>query len=185
VGVGPGSPVSTRGADNARRPGVARCSARAAANLTDHSRRGRHWSGSRVLRGAWRDRGITRRRRRLLPGGRHDPGPLGARRARRRQRRGRWRRLGRRHPRPQRRVLGRRSTGSLPKPQLREPRSGRAGAPTVWGGYSGIFIDPDGHACEIAHTPAGSSATTGPFGSIDRRATRPHGLRTTRIAAHL
>jgi hypothetical protein len=99
-----------------------------------------------------------------------------------RQRRGRWRRLGRRHPRPQRRVLGRRSTASLPKPQLREPRSGRAGAPTVWGGYSGIFIDPDGHAWEIAHTPAGSSATTGPFGSIDRRATRTDGLRTTRIA---
>jgi uncharacterized protein len=30
---------------------------------------------------------------------------------------------------------------------------GRAGAPTVWGGYSGIFIDPDGHPWEIAHNP--------------------------------
>lgn len=48
---------------------------------------------------------------------------------------------------------GRRSTGSLPKPQLREPRSGRAGAPTVWGSYSGIFIDPDGHAWEIRPHP--------------------------------
>jgi len=30
---------------------------------------------------------------------------------------------------------------------------GRVGAPTVWGGYSGIFIDPDGHPWEIAHNP--------------------------------
>ena len=29
----------------------------------------------------------------------------------------------------------------------------RAGAETVWGGYSGIFIDPDGHPWEIAHNP--------------------------------
>jgi catechol 2,3-dioxygenase-like lactoylglutathione lyase family enzyme len=30
---------------------------------------------------------------------------------------------------------------------------GRPGAPTVWGGYSGIFIDPDGHPWEVAHNP--------------------------------
>ncbi len=30
---------------------------------------------------------------------------------------------------------------------------GRPGAETVWGGYSGIFIDPDGHPWEIAHNP--------------------------------
>jgi predicted lactoylglutathione lyase len=29
----------------------------------------------------------------------------------------------------------------------------RRGAETFWGGYSGIFIDPDGHAWEIAHNP--------------------------------
>ena len=29
----------------------------------------------------------------------------------------------------------------------------RGGAETFWGGYSGIFIDPDGHAWEIAHNP--------------------------------
>jgi predicted lactoylglutathione lyase len=29
----------------------------------------------------------------------------------------------------------------------------RAGAPTVWGGYSGVFIDPDGHPWEVAHNP--------------------------------
>jgi catechol 2,3-dioxygenase-like lactoylglutathione lyase family enzyme len=30
---------------------------------------------------------------------------------------------------------------------------GRAGAPTFWGGYSGLFIDPDGHPWEVAHNP--------------------------------
>jgi predicted lactoylglutathione lyase len=30
---------------------------------------------------------------------------------------------------------------------------GRAGAATVWGGYSGIFLDPDGHPWEVAHNP--------------------------------
>jgi uncharacterized protein len=30
---------------------------------------------------------------------------------------------------------------------------GRMGAPTFYGGYSGIFIDPDGHPWEIAHNP--------------------------------
>jgi catechol 2,3-dioxygenase-like lactoylglutathione lyase family enzyme len=31
---------------------------------------------------------------------------------------------------------------------------GRNGAPTFWGGYSGVFIDPDGHPWEVAHNPA-------------------------------
>lgn len=30
---------------------------------------------------------------------------------------------------------------------------GRPGAPTFWGGYSGVFLDPDGHAWEVAHNP--------------------------------
>lgn len=29
----------------------------------------------------------------------------------------------------------------------------RPGAATFWGGYSGVFIDPDGHPWEIAHNP--------------------------------
>jgi uncharacterized protein len=29
----------------------------------------------------------------------------------------------------------------------------REGAETFWGGYSGLFIDPDGHPWEIAHNP--------------------------------
>jgi predicted lactoylglutathione lyase len=30
---------------------------------------------------------------------------------------------------------------------------GREPADTFWGGYSGIFIDPDGHPWEVAHNP--------------------------------
>lgn len=30
----------------------------------------------------------------------------------------------------------------------------RPGASTVWGGYSGVFADPDGHHWEVAHNPA-------------------------------
>ena len=31
---------------------------------------------------------------------------------------------------------------------------GRPGARTFWGGYSGIYIDPDGHPWEVAHNPS-------------------------------
>lgn len=30
---------------------------------------------------------------------------------------------------------------------------GRPGAATPWGGYSGVFLDPDGHPWEVAHNP--------------------------------
>jgi len=30
----------------------------------------------------------------------------------------------------------------------------RAGGETFWGGYSGVFVDPDGHPWEVAHNPA-------------------------------
>jgi catechol 2,3-dioxygenase-like lactoylglutathione lyase family enzyme len=30
---------------------------------------------------------------------------------------------------------------------------GRPAGETFWGGYSGIFIDPDGHPWEVAHNP--------------------------------
>ena len=29
----------------------------------------------------------------------------------------------------------------------------RRGAETFWGGYSGLFVDPEGHAWEVAHNP--------------------------------
>jgi uncharacterized protein len=37
----------------------------------------------------------------------------------------------------------------------------RSGAPTFWGGYSGLFRDPDGHAWEIAHNPSWALAEDG------------------------
>ena len=38
---------------------------------------------------------------------------------------------------------------------------GRRGAETFWGGYSGVFIDPDGHPWEVAHNPFWSIAADG------------------------
>jgi predicted lactoylglutathione lyase len=37
----------------------------------------------------------------------------------------------------------------------------RAGGKTVWGGYSGIFVDPDGHPWEVAHNPRWEIADDG------------------------
>ena len=38
---------------------------------------------------------------------------------------------------------------------------GRAGAETFWGGYSGVFLDPDGHPWEVAHNPGWTLADDG------------------------
>lgn len=43
---------------------------------------------------------------------------------------------------------------------------GRRGAPTAWGGYSGVFLDPDGHPWEVAHNPHWPMA---PDGSVTLR----------------
>jgi catechol 2,3-dioxygenase-like lactoylglutathione lyase family enzyme len=37
----------------------------------------------------------------------------------------------------------------------------RAGAETFWGGYSGVFLDPDGHPWEVAHNPRWQLAEDG------------------------
>lgn len=37
----------------------------------------------------------------------------------------------------------------------------RRGAPTFWGGYSGVFVDPDGHPWEVAHNPYWTIAEDG------------------------
>jgi predicted lactoylglutathione lyase len=37
----------------------------------------------------------------------------------------------------------------------------RPGAETLWGGYSGVFIDPDGHPWEVAHNPHWTLAEDG------------------------
>jgi uncharacterized protein len=42
-------------------------------------------------------------------------------------------------------------------------RIARRGAETFWGGYSGVFVDPDGHPWEVAHNPRW---TIGPDGSV-------------------
>ncbi len=39
----------------------------------------------------------------------------------------------------------------------------RGGAETFWGGYSGVFIDPNGHPWEVAHNP---SWTLSPEGDV-------------------
>jgi catechol 2,3-dioxygenase-like lactoylglutathione lyase family enzyme len=41
----------------------------------------------------------------------------------------------------------------LREAQAAGARIPRAGAPTFWGGYSGVFLDPDGHPWEVAHNP--------------------------------
>jgi uncharacterized protein len=40
-------------------------------------------------------------------------------------------------------------------------RIGREPAETFWGGYSALFIDPDGHPWEIAHNPHWSLTADG------------------------
>lgn len=37
----------------------------------------------------------------------------------------------------------------------------RPGAETFWGGYSGVFLDPDGHPWEVAHNPFWTVADDG------------------------
>jgi len=38
---------------------------------------------------------------------------------------------------------------------------GRSGATAFWGGYTGLFIDPDGHPWEVAHNPDWELRTDG------------------------
>jgi hypothetical protein len=40
-------------------------------------------------------------------------------------------------------------------------RIARTGADTFWGGYSGVFVDPDGHPWEVAHNPHWTIADDG------------------------
>jgi uncharacterized protein len=41
----------------------------------------------------------------------------------------------------------------LAKARAAGARIAREGGETFWGGYNGVFIDPDGHPWEIAHNP--------------------------------
>jgi len=38
---------------------------------------------------------------------------------------------------------------------------GREPGPTFWGGYSAVFVDPDGHPWEVAHNPYWTIADDG------------------------
>jgi len=49
----------------------------------------------------------------------------------------------------------------LEKAQSAGASIGRPGATTFWGGYSGVFIDPDGHPWEVAHNPGWRLAEDG------------------------
>jgi predicted lactoylglutathione lyase len=40
-------------------------------------------------------------------------------------------------------------------------RIAREPAETFWGGYSGVFVDPDGHPWEVAHNPHWTVAADG------------------------
>ncbi len=40
-------------------------------------------------------------------------------------------------------------------------RIGREPAEAFWGGYSGVFVDPDGHPWEVAHNPHWTVAADG------------------------
>ena len=62
------------------------------------------------------------------------------------------RRVGRRHARLQRRLArgGRRGAGRRAGGRRQRAAPGRQ---DPWGGYSGIFVDPEGHPWEVAHNP--------------------------------
>ena len=53
--------------------------------------------------------------------------------------------------------------GAIEKARSAGATIGREPAEAFWGGYSGVFIDPDGHPWEVAHNP---HWTLGPDGSI-------------------
>jgi predicted lactoylglutathione lyase len=41
----------------------------------------------------------------------------------------------------------------IAKAEAAGARIARHGGETFWGGYSGLFVDPDGHPWEVAHNP--------------------------------
>jgi len=49
----------------------------------------------------------------------------------------------------------------LEEARLAGARIARKGAETFWGGYSGVFVDPDGHPWEVAHNPGWTLAADG------------------------
>ena len=68
--------------------------------------------------------------------------------------------LGRHHARSQR-PLPEEADAVLADAEAAGATIGRPGAETFWGGYSGVFIDPDGHPWEVAHNPFWTIADDG------------------------
>ena len=54
-----------------------------------------------------------------------------------------------------------RSRANRPAKRRTLPRCARPPSETFYGGYAGVFTDPDGHAWEIAHNPGFSLAGDG------------------------
>ena len=77
--------------------------------------------------------------------------------------RSRLRRLGRGDSGLQRALSRARSTRSSPRRKRRVRVIGREPARAFWGGFSAVFIDPDGHPWEVAHNPGW---TLGEDGSV-------------------
>ena len=50
---------------------------------------------------------------------------------------------------------------SSKKPERAELKSAVSAAGTDWGGYSGAFVDPDGHSWEVAHNPGWTIGSDG------------------------
>ena len=58
-------------------------------------------------------------------------------------------------------LAGRGRRGDRRGARRRARRSRAQGAETFWGGYSGVFVDPDGHPWEVAHNPHWTIADDG------------------------
>jgi uncharacterized protein len=70
--------------------------------------------------------------------------------------------------------------GVIERARTTGARITREPAPTAWGGYTGVFVDPDGHPWEVAHNPGFPLAEDGSIRLPDRsssqdRGTVPHG----------
>ena len=109
---------------------------------------------ARVLRGAGLDVGVgARPGRGVLPVRRRWSSPCGRASRLRRTRRSRTPAAGAASRSRTTSDRLRRSTRFSREAEAAGATIGRPGAETFWGGYSGVFLDPDGHPWEVAHNP--------------------------------
>src|SRR4029453_16031920 len=134
-------------------------------------------AGPRLLRHSGMEAGVRRRGRGLLSGRKHDPRAVGGGKAGRGRR---FRRRGGRGKVAQDSVVDdgggwggvtlAYNVGSpaevdtvLAEAEAAGGNIGRPGAPTFWGGYSGVFVDPEGDPWGVAHNPGWTLAAGGSF----------------------